>query len=399
MSITPYRNDRYLAYLWAHKAEQDEHSKGPFRKVGLEAVAFLRSGFEANPTSFLLNFAFAEHQEIAFVSDNATATAEKKEELHSIYRRFCEKLRVELDALEKEHLANDGQSISQQSSGVPTAPAGPLKLSAEDEAMLAENEIYGIVHVGAEEEREKEKERQRKNEQRALVILDKRTELGMASVAWMRIAKRIGQSAGLRATFKEIRSDKWVCWQVFEAAGKSHLYGFFDFVTKPTSLLALLEHQINPQADVASKIFELGLRFFAHDVDYVVRYLNFLISRADEGSKWFRRLLVGISPNYLYVDARALFEKVIGTFTPDQARPIWQRWLQYQMQVADLVTLHKLDRRIAEVYPKGFSVSLFGSSIIHSSTRPSNEALRPATYLRWHRNNSSNTRDRRDSVA
>ncbi len=49
--------------------------------------------------------------------------------------------------------------------------------------------------------------------------------------------------------------------------------------------LALLEHQINPQADVASKIFELGLRFFAHDVDYVVRYLNFLISRADEGSK------------------------------------------------------------------------------------------------------------------
>jgi len=52
------------------------------------------------------------------------------------------------------------------------------------------------------------------------------------------------------------------------------------------SPLALLEHQINPQADVASKIFELGLRFFAHDVDYVVRYLNFLISRADEGSKW-----------------------------------------------------------------------------------------------------------------
>jgi cleavage stimulation factor subunit 3 len=189
----------------------------------LEPAAFLRSGLEANPTSFLLNFAYAEHQEIAFVSDNATATAEKKEELHAIHRRFCEKLRVDLDALEKEHLTNGGQSISQQSSGVPTAPAGPLKLSAEDEDMLAENEIYGILHAGAEEEREKEKERQRKNEQRALVILDKRTELGMASIAWMRVAKRVGQSAGLRATFKEIRSDKWVCWQVFEAAGKSRL--------------------------------------------------------------------------------------------------------------------------------------------------------------------------------
>ena len=226
LSISHYCNHRYLAYLWAHKAEQDEHSKGPFRKVGLEPAAFLRNGLEANPTSFLLNFAYAEHQEIALVSDNATATAEKKEELHTIYRRFCEKLRVELDALEKEHLVNGGQSISQQSSGVPTAPAGPLKLSAEDEAMLAENEIYGIVHVGAEEEREKEKERQRKNEQRALVILDKRTELGMASIAWMRVAKRVGQSAGLRVTFKEIRSEKWVCWQVFEAAGKSRFPGF-----------------------------------------------------------------------------------------------------------------------------------------------------------------------------
>ena len=224
-SITHFCNHRYLAYLWAHKAEQDEHSKGPFRKVGLEPAAFLRSGLEANPTSFLLNFAYAEHQEIALVSDNAAATAEKREELQAIYRRFCEKLRVELDALEKEHLANGGQSISQQSSGVPTAPPGPLRLSAEDEAMLAENEIYGIVHIGAEEEREKEKERQRKNEQRALVILDKRTELGVASIAWMRVAKRVGQSAGLRATFKEIRSDKWVCWQVFEAAGKSCLSG------------------------------------------------------------------------------------------------------------------------------------------------------------------------------
>jgi cleavage stimulation factor subunit 3 len=61
-------------------------------------------------------------------------------------------------------------------------------------------------------------------------------------------------------------------------------------------------------------------------------------------------------------DARALFEKVIGTFTPDQARPIWQRWLQYQMQAADLVTLHKLEKRVAEVYPKGLLIYPFDSS-------------------------------------
>lgn len=74
---------------------------------------------------------------------------------------------------------------------------------------------------GAEEEKARDKERQKRNEQRAGLINDKRTELGMASIAWMRVAKRIGQSAGLRAIFKEVRSDKWVCWQVFEGAGAS----------------------------------------------------------------------------------------------------------------------------------------------------------------------------------
>jgi hypothetical protein len=67
---------------------------------------------------------------------------------------------------------------------------------------------------------------------------------------------------------------------------------------------------------------------------------------------------VRLSPNNWSSDARALFEKVIGTFTPEQARPIWQRWLQYQMQAADLVTLHKLDKRVAEIYPKGLCRSI-----------------------------------------
>jgi cleavage stimulation factor subunit 3 len=52
-------------------------------------------------------------------------------------------------------------------------------------------------------------------------------------------------------------------------------------------------------------------------------------------------------------DARALFEKTVGLFEPEKARPLWQRWLMYQMNVADLPTLHKLDKRVAEAYPKG----------------------------------------------
>jgi hypothetical protein len=52
-----------------------------------------------------------------------------------------------------------------------------------------------------------------------------------------------------------------------------------------TGFSALLEHQIAPAVDVAAKIFELGLRSFSTDVDYVVRYLNFLTNKCDEASR------------------------------------------------------------------------------------------------------------------
>ena len=43
----------------------------------------------------------------------------------------------------------------------------------------------------------------------------------------------------------------------------------------------------------------------------------------------------------------------------EKARPIWLRWLLYQMSVADLTTLHKLDKRVAEAYPNGERVARY----------------------------------------
>lgn len=56
-------------------------------------------------------------------------------------------------------------------------------------------------------------------------------------------------------------------------------------------------------------------------------------------------------------DARALFERVIGTFTPDKARPLWERWARYEYQYGDLATAQKLEKRMAEAYPQGVSIS------------------------------------------
>ena len=53
------------------------------------------------------------------------------------------------------------------------------------------------------------------------------------------------------------------------------------------------------------------------------------------------------------LDARALFERVIGNFPPENARPLWERWARYEYQYGDLEAALKLEKRMAEVYPVG----------------------------------------------
>jgi cleavage stimulation factor subunit 3 len=47
---------------------------------------------------------------------------------------------------------------------------------------------------------------------------------------------------------------------------------------------ASMEYHFTKATDVATRIYETGLKQFNEDADYVVRYLKFLISINDENS-------------------------------------------------------------------------------------------------------------------
>lgn len=51
------------------------------------------------------------------------------------------------------------------------------------------------------------------------------------------------------------------------------------------ALIALMEYHCSKDKDVASRIFEKGLKFFAEEIEYVLRHLGFLISINDENSE------------------------------------------------------------------------------------------------------------------
>jgi cleavage stimulation factor subunit 3 len=63
------------------------------------------------------------------------------------------------------------------------------------------------------------------------------------------------------------------------------------------------------------------------------------------------------------LDARALFERVIATFAPERARPLWERWARYEYQYGDLEAALTLEKRISEVYPSGISLTPFYQSL------------------------------------
>lgn len=211
-----------MAYLWSQTASKKE-----------EAHSFLENGLKANPTSFLLNFSYCEYQEQAFTVPNVDPkeVEEKKASGHKLFKDFTSLLRKELDDLEAIHIASGGNPVSQQPASAATGNANPNANSNnaaavlkdlkddEDDIAMKENEIYGTIDPSVEQAKERERERQRENERREARLIDKRIELGLACIAWMRYARRVGGTAGMRNVFKEVRADKWVSWQVFEAAG------------------------------------------------------------------------------------------------------------------------------------------------------------------------------------
>jgi cleavage stimulation factor subunit 3 len=120
-----------------------------------------------------------------------------------------------------------------------------------------------------------------------------------------------------------------------------------------------MEYHCSDDKNVASRIFEKGLDQFVDEIEFVLRYLGFLISINDANSAYMFASTPAIVADYIRcisTDARALFERVIGSFSPEAAGPLWERWARYEYQYKDLEGAQKLKKRMAEVYPQGASI-------------------------------------------
>lgn len=114
-----------------------------------------------------------------------------------------------------------------------------------------------------------------------------------------------------------------------------------------------MEYHVAKQLVVANKILGLAHTRFPDEIDFVVRYLEFLTSVNDENSAHsFHFLLLLLT---LRIDARALFERAVSNFPPEKAKPLWDTWTKYEYQYGNLEAALRLEKRMAEVYPNGMT--------------------------------------------
>jgi cleavage stimulation factor subunit 3 len=193
--------------------------------------------FSLSP-SFLLNFEYAETQEIA---GNFA-------DVHLTYERLFEVLRRELESLE----VRIGSAPSSANNSLDSQTNG---INGDHTSDINASQATQTSSQGTEE----------KPVHKSKELAERRTEYGLAIIMYMRFCNRAENLQSFRNAFKQARKDRWTPWEVYEAA-------------------ALMEYHCTKAATVATKIFEKGLEIFPDEIDFVLRYLGFLISINDETS-------------------------------------------------------------------------------------------------------------------
>ncbi|VUZ54879.1 unnamed protein product, partial [Hymenolepis diminuta] len=129
-------------------------------------------------------------------------------------------------------------------------------------------------------------------------------------IQYIRFARRCEGILSARLVFKSARADPRVGYQAYVCA-------------------ALMEYFCSKDMNIGHKIFELGMKRFSGNADFVLCYVDFM-SHLNEDN-----------------NTRVLYERALGSdeIPPERTRSIWSRFLQFELQVGDLGSVQKIEKR------------------------------------------------------
>ncbi|CAF3778055.1 unnamed protein product [Rotaria magnacalcarata] len=133
----------------------------------------------------------------------------------------------------------------------------------------------------------------------------------LAYIQAMRFERRTEGIKAARALFKRAREDTRTNHQVYVAA-------------------ALMEYYCSKDNNIAFNIFNLGLKKFGQNLDYILAYIDYMTHLNEDHN------------------ARVLFERILSpnnSITKQSQPAIWHEFLRFESQVGDLPSIKKVEKR------------------------------------------------------
>ncbi|GAA5860469.1 hypothetical protein JCM3774_000433 [Rhodotorula dairenensis] len=282
-----------------------------------EAVKQLQEGLKANPGSLLLAFTLADLEE-------------GKPDLpacYAIYDSLLAHLTARIASLEADVEAEIAAAVADREE----QQRAQLQAQAEAGGIGEEDET---VEMREKRANELDEVRTEIRERRTPEIDVIKRAVANVWIAEMRFARRSDGLRQARQVFLKAKKTPNLAWQVVEASATMEMYW-------------------NSEPKVATNVFELGLKMFGSEPDYILRYLEFLLQQNNANN------------------ARALFERSVAVIEPAKAKPIWDRMAQYEFQYGDHLAAQKMAQRYADTYPEIGATVLFAQRHQHAGLEDS----------------------------
>ncbi|KAG0328328.1 mRNA 3'-end-processing protein rna14, partial [Podila horticola] len=297
---------RFYPEIWFEAANY-------FSEIGRsdEAVSMLKNACEIMPTSFLLHFAYAEMEESRKNFKEGRQAFETliknlTEKIDDMNKNVTQEVQAAMMALQAEQQLLDGSTGSTKKVRDIEEVDGEMRERERDELKKRGKELQQYEKLARKEVEE----------------LIKGT--GLAWIMFMQFVRRVEGTSQWRQIFGRARKSNACPYQVYVAA-------------------ALLEYHCTKDRSIAGKVFELGYKSFSHESAYVEQYLEFLIQMNDDSN------------------ARALFERALISMSPDMARPLWEKFSEYENKYGDLTAITKIEKRRHETYPQESVIDRFAA--------------------------------------
>ncbi|KAJ1971316.1 mRNA 3'-end-processing protein rna14, partial [Dimargaris xerosporica] len=142
-----------------------------------------------------------------------------------------------------------------------------------------------------------------------------REQLNTAYIMQLRVVRRSQGSNACREVFNNIFQSDWTTYHTYVAH-------------------ALIEFYMNKDVEKAALVFKHGMKLFDKNPAFILQYLGYLIRIND------------------VQNAQALFELAVTGIPPEDAKEIWDTYLDYQNQYGDLEATHRLEVRYHAAFPQ-----------------------------------------------